>query len=204
MPHLHIPAKLLVIAQSARMIAQLVVDAGFLPVVVDCFADADTRQLALDVIKVGGLSLDEVRPAVEVLRKAHGLTHAVYGSGFEHYAETLAFLEEDWVVLGNSVTVFRQFQDKQVFFRQLALLAIPYPGTVFVPPGDSGGWLFKPMQGEGGINICSYASDSAIDAGRGYWQRQMPGVAMSLTFVAGSGKFRLLGFNRQWHVAIDS
>ena len=37
----------------------------------------------------------------------------------------------------------------------------------------------------------------------GYWQRRLPGQAMSVTFAASCGKVCVLGFNRQWTIELD-
>lgn len=208
--------KLLVIAQSARMLVQLTVDAGLRPVVIDCFADEDTRQSAVETIKVASLSLADVQPFVEAMRQRYGLTQVVYGSGFERHTETLDYLEKNWLVLGNSAGVFRRFQDKPAFFAQLAALAIRYPESLFSSPkgrnvawvghGEEGcgDWLLKPIRGEGGTDISVYASDRVGKSGEYYWQRHLPGQPMSALFLAMHGKFRILGFNRQWTAAIDA
>ncbi|MGZ4999459.1 MAG: ATP-grasp domain-containing protein [Methylomonas sp.] len=197
-----IPQQLLVIAQSARMLAQMAVDAGFTPIAIDCFADSDTRQLALDAAKVSSLRFGDVQDVLERMRDKYGLTHVVYGSGFEAYTETLVCLENDWVVLGNSAGVFTQFQDKPAFFSRLAQLSIPYPETVFSRPKGDDIWLAKPMRGEGGVGIRFYDPTSTADSGGCYWQRFLDGEALSVSFVAYRNKIKVLGFNRQWTAAI--
>lgn len=200
-----IPEKLLVIAQSARMPAQLAVNAGLRPVAIDCFADQDTRQIAVETWRVPSLALCDVRPVIEAIREKYGLTYLVYGSGFEHHVETLAYFEEHWLVLGNSAEVFRQLQDKSAFFAQMAVLAIQCPETVFFAPADGGDWLVKPMQGEGGATISHYDPNDDIGSpAKCYWQRYLKGQAMSVLFAACNGQARLLGFNRQWTTAIDA
>lgn len=198
-----IPPTLLVIARSARMLAKMAVDAGFVPVAIDCFADTDTRRLALDAVKVPSLDLAGVRPAVDAMRGKYGLTHVVYGSGFEECTETLAFLEQDWVVLGNSVEVFKRFQDKPAFFDNLAALSIPCPETLFSPAIDGGNWLVKPMLGEGGVGIRRHDPNHAVNSSECYWQRFLEGEPLSVLFVACRGQANVLGFNRQWAVAIE-
>lgn len=200
-----IPEKLLVIAQSARMLAQLAVNAGLRPVTVDCFADQDTRQIAVDTWRVPSLALCDVKPVIEAIREKYGLTHLVYGSGFEYHVETLAYLEQDWRVLGNSAEMLRQLQDKAAFFAQMAALTIRCPETVFSAPANGGDWLVKPMQGAGGLMIARYdPRDDIGSSTTGYWQRYLKGQAMSALFVACHGQVRLLGFNRQWTTAIDA
>lgn len=200
MNSLKVSSKLLVIARSARMLAQMAVDAGFAVVAIDCFADADTRQIVLDVVKVSSLGVGDVSPALEAMRKAHGLTYVVYGSGFEDCTETLVFLEKNWVVLGNLASVYRLFQDKQKFFNHLDELSIRHPETAFNSPGHGDSWLVKPMRGEGGGKIVYYDPDSDVTQVDCYWQRVQEGETLSVLFVACQGAARVLGFNRQWVV----
>ncbi|WAR43525.1 ATP-grasp domain-containing protein [Methylomonas rapida] len=194
-----IPLTLLVIAQSARMLVQMAVGAGFSAVAIDCYADSDTLQLALEAIKVESLRLNEVRPALDAVQVKHGLTHVVYGSGFEDHLETLGFLQQNWVVLGNSVEVFRQIQDKPAFFARLAALSILYPQTIFTPPsGERRQWLLKPVSGAGGAHIRWHDPNDSVCADKFYWQRFVRGEALSMLFLAAEGRIGIVGFNRQW------
>jgi len=203
MRHTVISGKLLVIAQSARMLVQLAANAGFRAVAVDCFADADTRLMAVETVQVSSLALRDVQFAIDAMRQKYGLIHVVYGSGFEKHTETLDYLEQHWTVLGNAAAKFRQFQDKPVFFSQLDRLSIQFPETVFAPPGEGNDWLLKPMRGEGGSEISRYRRDMHVEDGEFYWQRRLYGRAMSVLFLASRGRVNLLGFNRQWTTAFD-
>ncbi len=180
------------------MLAYLSVAAGCTPLVIDCFADVDTQQIALQLIKVPSLGLVDIRPAVEWLTDQYAVTHIVYGSGFEACVDSLQYLEDHFVLLGNPVALFRNFQDKRNFFRQLAVLSIPYPETVFTSPADEAGWLLKPKRGEGGINISCYQARDEINHDDYYWQRYLPGESGSVLFLSSLGRLEVLGFNRQW------
>lgn len=183
------------------MLAHLSVAAGFVPLVIDCFADVDTLQIALQLIKVPSLGLVDVRPAVEWLADKYAVTHIVYGSGFEACVDSLQYLEDHFVLLGNPAALFRNFQDKRNFFRQLAVLSIPYPETVFTSPADEVGWLLKPKRGEGGINISCYQVQDEINYDDYYWQRHLLGESGSVLFLSSRGRLEVLGFNRQWSKA---
>jgi predicted ATP-grasp superfamily ATP-dependent carboligase len=197
-----IQSKLLVVAQSARMLTQLAVDAGFTPVAIDCFADSDTRGLAADIVKVGNLSMAEIMPALALILKKHPITHVTYASGFEQHAETLAFLQHRFSLWGNPPTLFKALQDKRQFFEHLTALSIAFPETIFTPPDDVNGWLRKPMRGEGGAAV-TWAEGTDESDGF-YWQRHLPGAIYSVLFVACAGQVQVIGFNRQWPTALDS
>ena len=212
------PSRLLVIAKSGRMLAQMAVNASIVPVVIDCFADLDTRQLAVATLKVNSLAWSDIQTSVAKLKSKYALTHLLYGSGFESHIESLTNLQQDWVVLGNSSAVFQRLQDKPDFFRQLDSLGIPYPETVFSPPSKDKDWLRKPYLGQGGegigwfdVNTQNYArlpaaetenKHEVVEADH-YWQRYVAGQPMSVTFIAAADKMEVLGFNRQWTVEFE-
>lgn len=189
-------AIVLVLAKSGRMLAQLLRDAGYRPVVVDCYADADLRGLAVETLQVADLGPDSLRPVLADVQRRYGVLNVVYGSGLEAHTASLAALHsQGWRLLGNSPAVFAAIQDKRDFFRVLADLQIPFPATVFTRP-HNGDWLQKPLAGQGGRGIVAFAAD----AGHGgcYWQQRLQGVPMSLTFIAGGERVDILGCNRQW------
>lgn len=192
------------VAQSARMLVQLTVAAGYQVVAVDCYADTDTQALALDTVKVNGLGLADLRAAIESVADLHGLTHLIYGSGFEAHLDSLRYLQTRFVVLGNSAELLQQLQDKQSFFVRLEQLKIPYPHSAFSTPSDAADWLIKPMRSEGGAGISLFAKIDATGRRDVYWQRRLNGEVYSVLFVASQGRVKLLGFNRQWPVDADA
>jgi predicted ATP-grasp superfamily ATP-dependent carboligase len=194
--------KIVVVAQSARMLSQLAVNAGFLPIAIDCFADLDTRQLALDNIKVDSLCAEDLLPALRAVTQRHGVKRLVYGSGFEAHPDSLELIERDWQILGNSMSVFRRLQNKREFFAELSALGIPYPETIFSRPPIAGEWLYKPNQGQGGQGIV-YADHAVEQQPNGYWQQLLQGGSFSALFVANGENYKILGFNRQWTVAVN-
>ena len=180
------------------MITQLVVDAGLVPVAVDCYGDDDTRILALDMVQVASLAVADIHAVIVDLIEKHDLKYLIYGSGFENQPDSLEYLENRFIVLGNPSQLFRRFQDKANFFRVLKLLNINHPETVFFPPCDDGAWLVKPMQGQGGYGISWFESSQSFAAENSYWQRYQAGGSYSVLFVACHHQIRILGFNRQW------
>ncbi|OHX36548.1 hypothetical protein BJL95_00050 [Methylomonas sp. LWB] len=190
---------LLVIAKSARMLAALAVRAGFEVIAVDCFADADTRQIANQTYRVRSLAWDDIKLAVISALGRFRIADVLYGSGFETHPDSLMKLARDWRLLGNQADTFCRLQDKRDFFALLTRLAIPYPQVVFQAPTEAGEWLRKPWRGEGGLGIARSMELERRDAsGEGYWQRYVDGIAMSALFVANGESARVVGWNRQW------
>ena len=198
---LDVPNRLIVIAQSARILAQMAVDAGFKVIAIDCFADIDTQNLAVLSFKVDSLALDDLKPVFETLQQDYGLMPVAYGSGFERFLDSLGYLEQHWQLLGNRLSLYQQFQDKRALFQAFDLLSISYPEVRLTAPKNlSGKWLVKPIQGEGGEGIRVYSeSQSIID--NVYWQRYCAGQSYSALFVASGESIEIVGFNRQAIVA---
>lgn len=194
-------APILIIANSARMLVQMAVADGFRVLVIDTYADVDTRLLALVCLKVDSLDWCDLEPALEQLSLLQPFTTVVYGSGFEQHQASLAKLEQRWQIIGNRYEVFTRLQDKAAFFTQLAKLGIPYPETQFGLPDKSDDWLYKPLHTQGGLGI-RFASPQAQYAEAGYWQRYISGFPMSVTFLACAGQVSILGFNHSWTQAI--
>lgn len=185
------------VAQSARILTQMAVKLGFSVVAVDCFSDCDTQELATEQYRVECLSVEQLWPLMDELADRYPSVYLLYGSGFELFPHSLQRLAERWRLIGNRPELFAAIQDKTNFFRQLIRLKIEHPETRFVLPDDSGGWLFKPLIGLGGIGI-GYAGTDDKDRADGYWQRLMSGMAASALFVADGCRGRVLGYNRQW------
>jgi methenyltetrahydromethanopterin cyclohydrolase len=192
----------LIVANSARMLAQLASNLGYCVWVIDCYADCDTHKLAKKCIRVNSLALDQVKKAFAILKTDFKMTHVVYGSGLERFKDSLAFLQQNLTVIGNTLDVFLSVQNKLCFFSRLSDLQIPYPEVSFQPPVEDGNWLTKPMHGEGGVGIEKYKGD-ADKLTSCFWQRYREGISMSVLFVADGIDSQLLGFHKQLSTRID-
>ncbi len=193
---------ILVVANSARMLAQLANNIGCQPIVVDCFCDQDTQLLALDCQLVSSLALDQLKPAFLALHKQYAISHFIYGSGLERYTDSLEFLQQHLTVWGNSWECFKRVQNKTDFFFRLNQLQISHPEVSFQPTTIDDGWLIKPMQGEGGFGIKTCQTMLELPDSC-YWQRFQEGQPMSVLFVANGKDYKIIGFNKQLFSKID-
>ena len=82
----------LVVASSARLLAQAASVAVFKPLVIDLFADLDTQHYAEDFKQITSLDVLHLKPAVDDFIKSYQVDKVVYGSGFEHHPESLYYL----------------------------------------------------------------------------------------------------------------
>lgn len=189
----------LIVANSARLLAQSSKRVGFPPLVIDCFVDVDTQKIALETIKVADLSIAHVKEAVSLLSKQYCIAHIIYGSGLEKYQDTLKYLEQNFTIIGNSADVFATIQNKAYFFKKLKQHHITYPETSFQPPDNEDSWLIKPLSGEGGIGIKRYTGESNAC----YWQKYCAGTARSVLFIAKDFEYKIIGFHKQYVTQVD-
>jgi predicted ATP-grasp superfamily ATP-dependent carboligase len=197
-----IPEYILIIASSARMLAQAARAAGLKPLVIDRFADQDTQAGAEACRRVDSLSEADITAAVEYFIERYGVAHVVYGSGFEYCPDSLGYLEERLKVLGNRADAFTGIQHKQTFFSCLHDLNILCPDVSFTAPMPEEDWLIKPLQGSGGLGIQRWHAEDEPSAAV-YWQRYVEGEPSSVLFLADGCNVQIIGFNRQWAVALD-
>ena len=199
-----VAADLVVAGLSARMLAESARAGGYRALALDLFGDLDTRAAAHEWRRIGDASrllVDEtcLLTALDAAR-AGGAIGWVAGSGFEGRSELLDAGQKLLPLIGNSPQTVRRLRDPQHFFATLAQLGIPHPAVSHQLPAGPG-WLAKDAWASGGWHVrrCAAAPEevgSAAAAGR-YYQREAPGIAMSVLFLAGSGEVRMLGFNRQ-------
>ncbi len=192
---------LLIVAYSARMLAQQAKYAGLVCVAIDCFADCDTQASCNAVKQIKNLSLSEVQIAIDDLLPSYLIDACVYGSGLECYPETLQYLSQQFKLFGNSPDVFASALPHLQGFARWDQWKIPYPEVRFSAPCDSESWLVKPLFGNGGSAIIRY-SDATRDRTSVFWQREMTGMVASVVFSADGLRFKIIGFNRQFSIML--
>ncbi len=186
---------LVVIGQSARMLAKSAARGGFQPIAIDLFADSDTREIGRCI----ALSSLEEKPVLRALTKIaaqNGRFPLVYGSGIDTRPDLVEKISDLIDLIGNPPSILRMMHNPASFFGLLDSLAIPYPETRVARPEDLKEWLFKIPFTEGGRGVRS-GSGHPEDA-KGYYQKRLAGPAMSVLFLANRRDARILGFNTQW------
>jgi predicted ATP-grasp superfamily ATP-dependent carboligase len=88
-------------------------------------------------------------------------------------------------------------RDPAVFFEVLAAHGIEHPPVRANAPADTDGWLLKDARGCGGWHIRHAHTPGAAASASAwhYFQRQVPGVPMSATFIANGERASVLGLN---------
>ena len=198
------PPSLLIAAFSGRALAASARRAGFTPLVVDCFGDEDTRGLAERLIALPARVQTGFRPRPLLDALATLAAHApspiaglVLGSGFECSPSLVARLTARFRLLGCDAHAIRRTKSPQVLFGLLDRLAIAHPETRGTPPTDPDGWLMKRIGGSGGLHIVPCPAAPRTDPRR-YFQRRVPGEAISMGAIAHEGGITVAGLSRQW------
>lgn len=195
---------LLIAAVSGRALAHAAVEAGYVPLVADFFADADTQKMAHACRKMPGdlargFQWKSLGPALAVLAKGAPapVLGVVYGAGFEDRTRLLSRIAENWPLLGNDADRVETIKAPERFFALLDDLAIPHPVTVTVRPRNATGWVAKRRGGAGGSHVVP-AARLQTRAANVYYQRLIEGRAVSALFIANGRSARVLGFSEQW------
>lgn len=192
---------LLILAASGRSLAASARRAGFRPLVLDAFGDADLAELALSE-RVGvdehlGFEADALAAALERMVPADAVADVVAGSGFEDRPALLARLARRHRLWGNVPATVARAKDPAQFFPLLDRLGIPHPQVSLVPPIGEG-WLEKRIGGSGGHHVRP-AAPPALQPDSPhccYWQRRGEGRSMSALFLADGRRARVVGISQ--------
>lgn len=194
---------ILIAAYSGRALAASARRAGYAPLVVDAYADLDTREIAADVRCLPdaadhGFRAASLMPALDELasQAASPPVGIVLGAGFEDTPQLIETLASHYTLLGCSSQTVRRCSDPASFFGLLKHLGIPHPETSLAPPASGSGWLSKLAGGSGGTHIVRCKSQPAALPSR-YFQRAVPGEAISAMGIT-SARGSAFAFSRQW------
>ncbi|MBK8335606.1 MAG: ATP-grasp domain-containing protein [Sterolibacteriaceae bacterium] len=191
--------RMLIVATSGRALAQCAARSGYASVVLDCFADADTRVTAKTVRRVAddsGIRFDAERllSTAEQFAPPAEIDAIIYGAGFESEPALLENFAQRYRVCGNSSDVIRQVKHPETFHRLLDQIGLPYPETRLDPPESPDGWLVKRIGGTGGQEV-QRCGARPFEPGRDCVQKAAPGVVCSALFLADKRRGQIIGFS---------
>lgn len=192
-------AHMLIVATSGRALAQCAARSGYSSVVLDCFADTDTRdsaETASSVADGSGLALDGDRllETAERLSPPPDTDAMVYGAGFESDPSLLARFAARYRLCGNSPEVVQLVKNPSTLFPLLDQVGLPYPETRLAPPEAAEGWLIKRIGGAGGLHV-QRCGARPFEHGRDYFQRAVAGNVCSALFLADRRHARIIGLS---------
>jgi hypothetical protein len=178
---------ILVVAFSARMLAQLAVRGGHEVVAVDHFGDLDLERACANVSVPGPMSA-LVDAAAEI-----GAEQVVYGAGLENRPDLVERLAAGRELLGCSPESLRRVRDPE----QLTAAGLPYPRTFVgqAPPSRDGRWLRKPLHSGGGRGVRAWRG-GVVRAGD-VVQERIAGLSCSAAAVGDGRTAVVLGLTEQ-------
>jgi uncharacterized protein len=189
----------LLVAVSARMLAELARADGVRVIAADRFGDLDLRA------QTPGLSLHHDlggRGGMAALAAAAARLPApalVYGAGLENRPDLVARLAAGRELLGTAPAALGRVRDPFALASALRTAGLAFPDTR--PPGAAPAprhgrrWLRKPAQGGGGRGVRPWRGGT-VPAGH-IVQERIEGVACSAAAVAHGGRSVLLGVSEQ-------
>jgi uncharacterized protein len=185
---------------SGRALAVSARRAGFLPLVADVFGDEDTRAAALAYQGLTmdfdrGIDAEELLSALQALAAVAKPAGIVCASGFEDRPELIAALARRWRLFGNPADLIARLKDPAEFAALCRAYRVPHPPTRATPPADPSGWLVKRRGGAGGAHVHAAPGDPG---GAIYYQRRVPGRAISAQLLANGRTALILGLSAQW------
>lgn len=187
---------LLIVALTARALAESARRAGIDCIAIDAFADADTRTAAAGCVPVawnerGPESLECVLPNPTDVQ---GL---VFGGGLEASPEWLDAWFLARKLIGNRPDSLRRVNNPRSFFTLLDELGVAHPEVCYSVPPQRQGWLIKRAARSGGGHVRSWTGIEDISSDD-YFQRRLQGPVMSVLFLADGERAQVVGWNTQW------
>jgi len=191
----------LIIANSARALAESAVQTGYKVIVADYFADDDTKSISDSVHQLQysdeGFNAEELISFVNEIIARHPDIKLVIGSGFESNTELVERLDQMLTVFANTKETIALLKKPVSFFSVLDKYSIQYPEVSLSRPKASEAYLIKGVASIGGRNV-NWADKSNQELkSEHYYQQYIPGNVMSAVFLANGHNANVIGFNRQ-------
>jgi predicted ATP-grasp superfamily ATP-dependent carboligase len=181
---------IVLVAVSARMLAELAVGAGHDVVAFDRFGDRDLR--ALCPVFTAPTMAELVDAAVGVPAPS-----VIYGAGLENRPDLVARLAAGRALLGCTPATLERVRDPAVLGPSLRRAGLAYPRT-YGPddaPRPGGRWLRKPVRGGGGRGVREWRGGALPDGV--VVQERIAGVPCSVAAVADGSEAVVLGVTEQ-------
>jgi predicted ATP-grasp superfamily ATP-dependent carboligase len=188
--------KILVVAVSARMLAELAVADGYEVVALDRFGDVDLRAVAPGATAPTSEALATLAQEVEA-------DAVVYGAGFENRPDLVARMASGRELLGTPPELLAAVRDPWEVGAAVRAAGARAPETrsIHEPPraGPAGGqWLRKPRLGGGGRGVRRWAG--GVLRASEILQRRVHGISSSAVAIGDGRSAAVLGVTEQLHL----
>jgi len=189
--------QVLIVAASARGLAESAARAGYRVHAIDAYGDLDLRAQASTVAMRRDLGREWSAAAAARVAAAIPCRAIAYGSNLENHPAAVARLARGRRLWGNQPEVLRRARDPVRLAEALRSRGLPAPRTSHTPErDDSHRWLLKPRLSGGGQGIRPLRPGDRVPGTR-YVQERIDGVAGSITFVADGRRAAPLGLSLQ-------
>ena len=190
---------ILIVGLTARMLAELAVQAGYGVVALDYFGDADLQALCPSLSLRHDYDQKYSAPALVDAAADVATPYVLYGASLENHPAEVARLARGRRLLGNSPETLARVRDPRLLAEAVRGGGFAFPPTLLpgagLSPDPTGSWLWKPRRSGGGHGIRPWRGQ-AIDQD-GLLQERIPGMAGSVVFVANGRRTTLLGLTEQ-------
>ena len=190
----------LIVASSARFIAQSAVDGNYSVVAIDGFSDGDLQTISKHCVKIppnlGRMDSTALLAAAQSIGQQYQIDGVVIGPGLEECHSFVEVIQQRLPFYGNNSDVIKQCNDRGLMLTMLNGLDIP---TLHDKTSCDELMLYKQKHACGGGHI-QWQPAKPFD---GVQEIYLPGIAISHLFLADTKEFFSLGFNTQWQSRHD-
>jgi predicted ATP-grasp superfamily ATP-dependent carboligase len=189
--------RVLIVAVSARMLAQLASADGYEVTALDRFGDVDLRAVACSSATA------KSNDALVELAARVDADAVVYGAGFENRPDLVARMAEGRELLGTPAELLAPVRDPRAVAAATRAAGARAPETraVHELPQSAGArraqWLRKPLRGGGGRGVRAWAGGRL--AATEILQRRIAGLSCSAVAIGDGRRAEVLGLTEQLH-----
>lgn len=183
----------LVVAVSARMLAELAVSDGYEVIALDRFGDVDLRAIAPGATATSSDALAELAAGVEA-------DAVVYGAGFENRPDLVRALARGRELLGTPPSLLPAVRDPWAVGAAARAAGARAPETLPAgerPDAEPGAWLRKPRRGGGGRGVRRWRGGRLRSTE--ILQRYVRGLSCSAVAIGDGRRAAVLGLTEQLH-----
>jgi predicted ATP-grasp superfamily ATP-dependent carboligase len=182
--------RVLVVAVSARMVAQLAVADGYHVTALDRFGDLDLRAIAPVLTAPSSDALAALADGVDA-------DAIVYGAGFENRPDLVRALACGRELLGTPPELLAPVRDPGAVGAAARAAGARAPETRSAGTSAGGAWLRKPRHGGGGRGIRRWTGESLHPTE--ILQRHVSGLACSAVAIGDGRRAVVVGLTEQLH-----
>ncbi len=191
-----VPKRCVVVGASARAFVESAARAGWAAHAADLFADADLIASATEVVRLGVPGGPAYPQGIPEVVASFPEAVCVYTGALENHPDVIAALARTRPLAGCSAAAVRRVRDPWEVAAVVRGAGLRFPETHAAPDGlpTDGSYLVKPRRSAGGRGVRPWHGALRDSAASGLlWQRVVPGVGRSASYVARAGTARLVG-----------